>query len=305
MNDSPFRRLVALLACVVPVFAGAAVVLAGGQLPNLDDKTCEFSSVASDVAFGTYSGAMKETTTPIRYRCGKRTTKIRIYLATATPRQMQGPAGNYLTYELYRREKAGAPLEVWGNTPGTEFFDKEDKKETVETVEIIGQIPASQNVAAGSYRDPLTVRMTWEASGLKELTSQAYVTANVAQSCTITTSDLAFGNYDPVVSNGPGAGRDLDAAGTLTVTCAAGTAPVIWISPGTGERILTGRGSLLYELFSDPARTMAWGSTEASGVRLPVSSGAAQIVTVYGRIPRAQYVTAGTYSQSLTVTVNF
>ena len=55
------------------------------------------------------------------------------------------------------------------------------------------------------------------------------VTANVAANCTISTSPVAFGAYDPVVAN---ASTDLTASGTVTVACTKGTAATIDLGNG-------------------------------------------------------------------------
>ena len=55
------------------------------------------------------------------------------------------------------------------------------------------------------------------------------VNAIVNASCTISTSPVAFGEYDPIVTNKSVA---LDGAGTVTTTCTLGSAATITLGQG-------------------------------------------------------------------------
>jgi len=61
-------------------------------------------------------------------------------------------------------------------------------------------------------------------------TANLSITATVNGTCTITTSTVAFGSYDPVVTN---AATPLDNSGAVTVTC----------TKGAGTRIDLGLGA--------------------------------------------------------------
>src|SRR4030095_14030369 len=187
------------------------------------------------------------------------------------------------------------------------YYSKDPKDKVNITVDVVARVSAGPTVPFGPYVDPLMVRLSWQDSKhiTREVTAPVRVTANLATSCTVATTDLAFGNYDPLVANGAGAGSDLNAEATITVACSGATATLVWITPGTGARIMTGPGNLAYELYSDDLRTVPWGSTQATAVQLAVPSGVTQPVTVYGRIPSGQNVPVGAYSQTVTVTVNF
>jgi spore coat protein U-like protein len=58
-------------------------------------------------------------------------------------------------------------------------------------------------------------------------------------------------------------------------------------------------GNLNYGMFNEVGRTTAFGVVGATG------SGLAQAYTVFGRVPTAQFVTAGAYSAIVTVTVTY
>lgn len=129
------------------------------------------------------------------------------------------------------------------------------------------------------------------------------VTANVVTTCNITATNMAFGDYSGVV---------LDATSTLDAVCSTGTPYTIGLNAGTGtgatvtSRKMTGPGVELldYGLFQDAGHTINWGDT--AGTEVPgVGITAVQPYTVYGQIPASQFVQAGEYSDTITVTLTF
>jgi spore coat protein U-like protein len=135
------------------------------------------------------------------------------------------------------------------------------------------------------------------------------VSASVSNNCTISTSPLAFGAYDPIGANASG---NLDATGTVTIACTKGAATTIGINlgnsaSGSTRRLTDGSGNYLtYEAYQDSGRSTVWGN---SGTDLLTPSAApskaARSFTVYGRVSSNQDVPAGTYGDTLTATVNF
>jgi spore coat protein U-like protein len=138
------------------------------------------------------------------------------------------------------------------------------------------------------------------------------VTASVAQKCILSSPTLAFGSYDPVVTNNS---ANLDATTTITVTCTKGAtgitlgfgnsanAPTGCTAP---QRCLLGAGHanyLNYQLYSDSGRSSVWttaiSESVTGGITTPTS------VTIYGRVPPAQDVNVDTYSDSVVATVNY
>ncbi len=134
-------------------------------------------------------------------------------------------------------------------------------------------------------------------------TSTFQVTATVASSCTVAATTLAFGNYTLA---------QLDGSSTITATCTNGTAYTIGLDAGTfagattSTRRMTGPSAsgLSYSLFSDSGRTTNWGNVTGSWVS-GTGSGAAQVLSVYGRIPASQTASIGSYADTITVTVTF
>lgn len=133
------------------------------------------------------------------------------------------------------------------------------------------------------------------------------VSATVQSACVVAANPLAFGNYNPT------SGSNTDATTTLSVTCTSGTSYTVGLSAGTGSgatvsaRKMTGGGNTLnYALYQDSARSTNWGNTPGTDTPASATAGAsAATLTVYGRITAGQNVPAGTYTDSVTVTVNY
>ena len=152
-------------------------------------------------------------------------------------------------------------------------------------------------------------------------TTNLAVSASVAQTCTITTTPLAFGVYDPVVAN---VSTNLNGNGTVVVTCTKGaTGVTVGMDNGTHftttRRMLGGTSAdfLSYELFQPPNTTpstactfpgtTAWTNTGAGLLTLTAApSKAARTYNVCGTVPQAQDVSADpSYTDTVIATVTF
>ena len=74
------------------------------------------------------------------------------------------------------------------------------------------------------------------------------------------------------------------------------------------RRMLKGAEALTYNLYRDAARTTIWGDgTGGTQIYSVIVTPPARPVDVpiYGRIPSGQDVTAGTYSNTITATIQF
>lgn len=146
------------------------------------------------------------------------------------------------------------------------------------------------------------------AVGIAATTSTTFnVTANVVATCSVTATDLAFGNYDAA------SGTPTDASSTVNVTCTNNHGYTVALDAGTGSgatvavrRMTNGANTLDYSMYTDAGRTTVWGDgTLSTSTQAGTGNGAAQALTVYGRIPVGQYVTAGAYSDVVTATVTY
>ena len=134
------------------------------------------------------------------------------------------------------------------------------------------------------------------------------VSGTVVASCTLTTTPVNFGTSipSPLVAN-------VDATGTITATCSNSVPYAIALSAGSGagasvavRRLTSGANTLNYALYRDSARTLLWGDgTLGTGMQAGTGTGAAQSITVFGRIPTGQAPAIGAYADSVTVTITF
>jgi spore coat protein U domain-containing protein, fimbrial subunit CupE1/2/3/6 len=148
------------------------------------------------------------------------------------------------------------------------------------------------------------------------------VSASVANNCTISTSAVAFGAYDPISTHASG-GVDLNnGAGKLTVRCTK-SATSVSLALGNGNNFSGGArrmGSsggdfLSYELYQPPSAVPAtacafpgstvWNSTNALAPAAASFDGTAKDFFVCGSVPKGQNVGTGSYSDTVVATVNF
>jgi spore coat protein U-like protein len=134
------------------------------------------------------------------------------------------------------------------------------------------------------------------------------VTATVGSNCTISTNPLAFSAYDPVVAH---ASSNLDGTGTVTIICTKGAVTSVGLdlganSSGTTRRMTNGSDFLTYEIYKEAARTNIWGNSGANLLDTGTApSKAARSFSAFGRIPSAQDVGSGNYTDTVIATVNF
>lgn len=100
-----------------------------------------------------------------------------------------------------------------------------------------------------------------------------------------------------------------DASMTFTVTCTNGAAYTISMNDGqnasgTTNRMANAAGTefVSYELYQDSNYSTVWDATSTvSGT----GTGTAQTYTVYGRVPPQATPSAGTYTDTVTITVTY
>ena len=127
------------------------------------------------------------------------------------------------------------------------------------------------------------------------------VTAEVVTTCGITATNMNFGNYSGVL---------LAATATLEATCSTGTPYTIGLNAGTGDRGdhrhaqdggTSCRGGRILNsttLSQDAAHSINWGDTIGTDSVPGTGNGAAQPLTVFGRIPASQFIQSGAYSDT-------
>ena len=142
------------------------------------------------------------------------------------------------------------------------------------------------------------------------LAAAALLGGSPALACNVSVTPVSFGTYDTLSP------ADDDSTGTFSADCDASVRSiVVSISAGSSGSILVrtlrnGPTTLNYNLYTAPGRTILWGDgvvgssltlnpTNTSGGRRRYN------VTIYGRIPALQPVSAGTYTDTVIITVTY
>jgi spore coat protein U-like protein len=158
--------------------------------------------------------------------------------------------------------------------------------------------------ARGTILAIMATTMLVDAALAGTATSTLGVRVVVQPSCTVSGAVLDFGSY---TSGQPGALTGF--AQIAYSDCPAGQLR-FQLDGGangtaTARRLSNGSGSLLdYGIFRDSARTQNFGQgAEARLVNL-TAPGSGN-VSIYGRIPASQSVAAGTYTDTVVITLDF
>ncbi|MDC0109683.1 spore coat U domain-containing protein [Amylibacter sp.] len=134
------------------------------------------------------------------------------------------------------------------------------------------------------------------------------VTATVLGACTITATNMDFGDYDTTAST------PTEKTSTITHSCTSGQTGTVLISQGSQEntggstdaapiRAMTyGAGILPYTLRLGSSGGAIWGNTSVTGQSF-TSTGSVTPVLVYGSIAAGETVLAGNYSDTVTVSI--
>jgi spore coat protein U-like protein len=217
---------------------------------------------ASGIAFGVFSGSALNTVGSITIRCvGSGNANFTLTLSTGssgtyTARQMQN-GSNILSYNLY---KDPAVTQTFGDgTAGSTGISGTASGPEVTLVSIYGRVPSQTIPAAGAYLDTITATLVCLDLSCTGDTTSFTVTASVEANCTISATNLVFGDYIQA---------QLDGQSQISLTCTNGSPWNVGLNEGTfpgatvTTRRMTGPGSfsLLYFLYRDAARTLNWGN---------------------------------------------
>ena len=144
----------------------------------------------------------------------------------------------------------------------------------------------------------LTLSAYIPAAAAATATTTFAVTATVQATCTVSATAMAFGIYTAAVA---------PSTSTVSVTCTNTTPYTVSLDAGTATgATVTNRsmesGAVLlgYGLFSDSAHSVNFATTTSL-----TGNGASQPITIYGQIPAGEYVTPGSYTDTITVTVTY
>lgn len=142
-------------------------------------------------------------------------------------------------------------------------------------------------------------------AGAATSTTTFNVSLTVTASCTVSATGLAFGSTGVFTAN-------IDASSTITVTCSNTTPYNVGLDVGTGagatvaaRKMTSGGNTATYTTYQNAGRTTVWGNTVGTDTVSGTGNGSAQAITVYGRVPLQATPAAGSYTDTITVTVTY
>ena len=148
-------------------------------------------------------------------------------------------------------------------------------------------------------------------------TSDINISANINGSCTMSNTDLNFGDYDAFGAN---ATQDLLATATITTTCTPGTIgsvkmdngkhPSSKVSRGRGpssggynRNMASGSSKLKYEIYRNEGLTSVWNFLQYKTV---IASGTSEDLPVYAKVFKNQLdAAAGSYTDIINITLTY
>jgi spore coat protein U-like protein len=143
-------------------------------------------------------------------------------------------------------------------------------------------------------------------------TANLTVTAAVAANCSVSTTALDFGSYNPLSAT------TMTGAGQILLRCTRGTVPTVALdnganASGTVRRMRNGTDFLSYALMQPTSNAAGAGCPAAgagtawtTGFALTAAPSSAQrTYNVCGQLAGAQDVPAGTYTDTVVATVTF
>lgn len=129
------------------------------------------------------------------------------------------------------------------------------------------------------------------------------VSVFLASGCSVSATDLAFGNLNGTATT--------DATNTVTVNCSNTTPYEVGLSHpatpacGSSHCMQSGANAIGYDVFSDAARTTQWLDIGSGSDVTGTATGAAQVYTVYGTASAFGANPGGAYADTVTVTVQY
>lgn len=292
----------------------------------------------SSLAFGNVDPLSSQTdsTATLSYNCNNNDKKT-TYSATicfsigepgggpTNPRQMSDGAGDKLNFQMYQDSARSI---VWGSqffgsiTPLIVNITLGPSSTTNYTATLYGRVLGGQTTAIPSpgYRDQyqngdtaVTINQTTgnTAPGSCSVTQVGsyfpfLVSATVTSNCFVSATPLNFGNSVGLLTS------VVTATTSLGVQCSYSTAYNVGLDGGqnsggniNARKMVLGANSIGYQLYQNSGRTTVWGNTVGTNTVAGTGSGNTQSLTVYGSVPAQVTPPAGTYSDTITVTVTY
>ena len=315
----PPAALLALIALLLPAARESSAATCSGSMTNLVFSAVNpLSSQADAVATLHYScsnfGLLPEYFTAC-FNIGDGVQGG----GNANPRRMLDGAARPLWFQLYSDP---ARTQVWGsttfgsNTPVRVNISLGGFGSTNGNLTLYGRVLSGQStLAAGTYQDAFTASHTLitinnglfgppnACSPINSGSSFPFTaTATVSANCSVSAAPMNFGTAGVLLGNA-------DASSTISVHCTNGVPWQVGLgngnhASGNTRRMAGAGGFVAYELYRDGARTQRWGSAAGTTV-LGTGTGGAQSLTAYGRVAAQATPAAGTYTDTIVVSVTY
>ncbi|MDV3468037.1 spore coat U domain-containing protein [Stenotrophomonas sp. C3(2023)] len=166
---------------------------------------------------------------------------------------------------------------------------------------------------------PCLLLAGFAAPALAADTVQFNVRLVITKACTITAATPTDVDFGSALSTST---TTLNAAGSITAQCTAGTPYSIALNAGSNaatandvttrrmrntDATVTANNFVGYQLFRDAGRTQVWGATAGSNVLASAGTGLAQAFPVYGQVldPSSNNAATGNYLDTVTATITY
>jgi spore coat protein U-like protein len=171
------------------------------------------------------------------------------------------------------------------------------------------------NKSPSALRLALVAVIAIGAIGIGQTVSAATATGNltisatVTSSCVVGASTLTFASAtSAAIAAGPVA-----STGAVSVNCTMGSPYTVALDKGNGTgatlatRVMaSGSNKLNYSIYTSAALTNVWGDgTSGSQTMAGTGNGAAQLINAYGSVFGTQVATAGSYADTVSITVSY
>ncbi|HKT40976.1 MAG TPA: spore coat U domain-containing protein [Rhodanobacteraceae bacterium] len=252
----------------------------------------------------------------------------------ATQRVMVGPSNDQLDYQLYQDPANTQPWgslsnTAWGNPVAVNITVPANGTSVPATLPVYATVASNQGgsifgiplgqLAAGTYNanygssdvmfDTANGAGATCVAGSGGGTINGFqVSANVQQTCQVTTNPLTF----PTPAGGDPSGAT--ATTTLQVSCTSHTGYQVGLDngknfDGSNRRMRGGPTNsdyISYGLYQNSGNTIPWGNTPGTGGNTVTGTSSNQTFTVYGKVNTGQgAVSAGDYFDAVTVYVYY
>ncbi|MDN5782544.1 MAG: spore coat U domain-containing protein, partial [Luteimonas sp.] len=235
---------------------------------------------------------------------------------SAGARLMTLPTGESVRFQLYKDAARTQPLGALGEANGPLTVDVPVLFFGNGTATIYGRVfPNQDDKPVGNYARQLTIQGRESAGtgtpcesigGTPQSAPSSSATLTIKPMCTVAADPLDFGSFSDLSVN-------RDASTSLHLKCTLNAPYQISLNGGSTTGTVANRrmsqagnpASIGYQLYSDSSRSLVWGNTAANWV-LGTGTGASQPYTIYGRVqPQGMPSTAGTFEDTIMVTVSY